>query len=123
MDAFNKEDWPVRKIAYIVLGALLFIGMTSGLVTQEQLDGWVETFGVVTGYLAVLGLGVAATKTHRGSDDRATNGDNFDALNQSPVDPMALDDLLIKVDQITEALAPASDPVIADGDHPGIYPE
>ncbi|PIS66351.1 hypothetical protein AZH46_07255 [Corynebacterium striatum] len=64
--------WKYRKIAYYVVAALIFIALTTGIVTKEQLDGIVNTATIASGYLGTFALIFAGTKTHRGSDDKAT---------------------------------------------------
>ena len=56
MSNINKADWPVRKIVYYVVGIVLFVAVTAGWVTEDQIETALSTGERVTAYLAAAGL-------------------------------------------------------------------
>ena len=130
MTNINKADWPIRKILYIVFGAALFISITAGWVTEDQIQTALSTGERVTAYLASAGLIFAATKTHRGSDDKSTEADVLNAAVNASIQPqdtnseMLLVQLQRQVANLTHLVEhPADVPEDeVDQDAPGIYP-
>lgn len=123
MNNLNKADWPVRKIVYIILGVALFVAMTLGLVTGDQVNGAVEVIGQVTGTLGALGLGVAAAKTHRGSGDRSTEADVLNAAVSSTQADAGIARVENQLESLIARVTPVVEPVeVEDSDRPGIYP-
>lgn len=130
MTNINKADWPIRKILYIIFGAALFISITAGWVTEDQIQTALSTGERVTAYLASAGLIFAATKTHRGSDDKNTEADVLNAAVNASNQPqdtnseMLLAQLQRQVADLTHLVEhPAPEPEDeVDQDAPGIYP-
>lgn len=130
MTNINKADWPIRKILYIIFGAALFISITAGWVTEDQIQTALSTGERVTAYLASAGLIFAATKTHRGSDDKNTEVDVLNAAVNASNQPqdtnseMLLAQLQRQVADLTHLVEhPAPEPEDeVDQDAPGIYP-
>jgi hypothetical protein len=120
--------WKYRKVAYYVVAALIFVALTTGIVTQEQLDGIVNTATITSGYLGTFALVFAGTKTHRGSDDKATKDDVLDAVQQAgSTGALAhelrgmVEDLAQRFPQTEQAEAEATG-MVDSGNEPGIYP-
>lgn len=118
--------WKYRKVAYYVVAALIFVALTTGIVTQEQLDGIVNTATIASGYLGTFALIFAGTKTHRGSDDKATKDDVLDAVRQAGnAGALAqelrgmVEDLAQRFPQTEKAEATG---MVDSGNEPGIYP-
>lgn len=75
---WTEPAW-IRKLAYAVLSLVLVLVTGAGLITDAQADSWLAGLDQVITVLGAVGLGVAAAKTHRGSDDRTTARDIVDA--------------------------------------------
>jgi hypothetical protein len=80
----KPQPWQVRRLAYgvvaIVVAVLGWIGVLSDIQADQvtgQVDRWLPIL------LGVLAPALAATKTHAGSDDRATTAE-VRALRQAP---------------------------------------
>lgn len=80
----KPQAWQVRRLAYgvvaIVVAVLGWIGVLSDIQADQvmgQVDRWLPIL------LGVLAPALAATKTHAGSDDRATTAE-VQALRQAP---------------------------------------
>lgn len=118
-----KEAWWIRKAIYAVLALALTIAVGGGWVSDTQADTWLAQADKIISILAAVGLGIAATKTHRGSDDRTTARDVAKAAGRS--DPR-LSDIGMIVNDIKDRLEAL--PVAAvgipreDDPQPGIYP-
>ena len=127
---FDKADWPVRKIIYYVVGIVLFVSVTAGWVTEDQIETALSNGERVTAYLAAAGLVFAGTKTHRGSDDKSTEADVLSAAVNAAGKPadtnseMLLTQLQRQVANLTHLVEhPAPEPEDeVDQDAPGIYP-
>ena len=70
-----REPWWMRRAVYLALALALTIAVGGGWITDAQADSWLSGADKVISVLAALGLGVAASKTHRGSDDPTTHED------------------------------------------------
>lgn len=124
---FNKADWPVRKIIYYVVGIVLFVAVTAGWVTEDQIETALSTGERVTAYLAAAGLVFAGTKTHRGSDDKNTEADVLNAAINSGANDAALNQIQRQLADLSERVtlpeeAPDEDADAEDETAPGIYP-
>lgn len=118
--------WKYRKIAYYVVAALIFIALTTGIVTKEQLDGIANTATIASGYLGTFALIFAGTKTHRGSDDKATKDDVLDAVQQAGNAGALAHELRGMVEDLAKRFPqqeqPEVDSTVDAGSEPGIYP-
>lgn len=127
---FNKADWPVRKILYILFGAALFVAITTGWVTEDQIEDALSTGERVTAYLASAGLIFAATKTHRGSDDKNTEADVLNAAvnaagqrDTTGTNEVLLSQLQRQVADLSHLIQnPTRKDETVDEDAPGLYP-
>lgn len=124
---FNKADWPVRKIIYYVVGIVLFVAVTAGWVTEDQIETALSTGERVTAYLAAAGLVFAGTKTHRGSDDKNTEADVLNAAINSGSNDAALNQIQHQLADLSELVTlpketPTEDTDAEDETAPGIYP-
>lgn len=127
---FNKADWPVRKILYILFGAALFVAITTGWVTEDQIETALSTGERVTAYLASAGLIFAATKTHRGSDDKNTEADVLNAAvnaagqrDTTGTNEVLLSQLQRQVADLSHLIQnPTHKDEPVDEDAPGLYP-
>lgn len=128
---FNKADWPVRKIIYYVVGIVLFVAVTAGWVTEDQIETALSTGERVTAYLAAAGLVFAGTKTHRGSDDKTTKADVLNAAvnaagqrdTNSGTNEVLLQQLQRQVADLSHLIATPTRPEPEeDPNAPGIYP-
>lgn len=124
---FNKADWPVRKIIYYVVGIVLFVAVTAGWVTEDQIETALSTGERVTAYLAAAGLVFAGTKTHRGSDDKNTEADVLNAAINSGANDAALNQIQRQLADLSELVTlpketPTEDTDAEDETAPGIYP-
>lgn len=121
-----KESWWIRKAIYAVLALALTIAVGGGWVSDTQADTWLAQADKIVSILAAVGLGIAATKTHRGSDDKATARDVAVAAGSTSHDPR-LSDIGMIVNDIKDRLEAL--PVAAvripreDDPQPGIYPK
>lgn len=127
MANFNKADWPVRKIIYYVVGIVLFVAVTAGWVTEDQIETALSTGERVTAYLAAAGLVFAGTKTHRGSDDKNTEADVLNAAINSGSNDAALNQIQRQLADLSELVTlpketPTEDTDAEDETAPGIYP-
>lgn len=127
MSNFNKADWPVRKIIYYVVGIVLFVAVTAGWVTEDQIETALSTGERVTAYLAAAGLVFAGTKTHRGSDDKNTEADVLNAAINSGSNDAALNQIQRQLADLSELVTlpnvtPIEDTDAEDETAPGIYP-
>lgn len=127
MSNFNKADWPVRKIIYYVVGIVLFVAVTAGWVTEDQIETALSTGERVTAYLAAAGLVFAGTKTHRGSDDKNTEADVLNAAINSGSNDAALNQIQRQLADLSELVTlpketPTEDTDAEDETAPGIYP-
>lgn len=75
-----QESWWIRRIIYAVLALALTIAVGGGWITDTQADTWLAQADNIISILAAVGLGIAATKTHHGSDDPTTVRDVADAV-------------------------------------------
>lgn len=124
MTNFNKEDWPIRKIAYYIVGIALFVAITAGWITDDQIQTSLSVSERVTSYLAAAGLVFAGTKTHRGSDDKNTEADVLNAAVNSATNDATLSQIQRQLDNLHQLVA-----LPDDGEEdkeaattPGIYP-
>ena len=127
MANFDKADWPVRKIIYYVVGIVLFVAVTAGWVTEDQIETALSTGERVTAYLAAAGLVFAGTKTHRGSDDKNTEADVLNAAVNSGSNEAALNQIQRQLADLSELVTlpketPTEDTDAEDETAPGIYP-
>lgn len=127
MSNINKADWPVRKIIYYVVGIVLFVAVTAGWVTEDQIETALSTGERVTAYLAAAGLVFAGTKTHRGSDDKNTEADVLNAAINSGANDAALNQIQRQLADLSELVTlpketPTEDTDAEDETAPGIYP-
>ena len=127
MANFDKADWPVRKVIYYVVGIVLFVAVTAGWVTEDQIETALSTGERVTAYLAAAGLVFAGTKTHRGSDDRNTEADVLNAAVNSGSNDAALNQIQRQLADLSELVTlpkqtPTEDTDAEDETAPGIYP-
>ena len=127
MANFDKADWPVRKIIYYVVGIVLFVAVTAGWVTEDQIETALSTGERVTAYLAAAGLVFAGTKTHRGSDDKNTEADVLNAAINSGANDAALNQIQRQLADLSELVTlpketPTEDTDAEDETAPGIYP-
>lgn len=127
MSNINKADWPVRKIIYYVVGIALFVAITAGWVTDDQIETALSTGERVTAYLAAAGLVFAGTKTHRGSDDKNTEADVLNAAINSGSNDAALNQIQRQLADLSELVTlpnvtPIEDTDAEDETAPGIYP-
>lgn len=119
-----KESWWIRKVIYAALALALTIAVGGGWISDAQADTWLAGADKIISILAAVGLGIAATKTHRGSDDIATEQDVVVAATSR--DPRLYDIGMI-VNDIKDRLEAL--PVAAVGNpredkpQPGIYPK
>lgn len=124
---FNKADWPVRKIIYYVVGIVLFVAVTAGWVTEDQIETALSTGERVTAYLAAAGLVFAGTKTHRGSDDKNTEADVLNAAVNGGSNDAVLNQIQRQLADLSELVTlpketPTEDTDAEDETAPGIYP-
>lgn len=124
---FDKADWPVRKIIYYVVGIVLFVAVTAGWVTEDQIETALSTGERVTAYLAAAGLVFAGTKTHRGSDDRNTEADVLNAAVNSGANDETLNHIQRQLAELNQLVTLPKETLIEDADAedetaPGIYP-
>lgn len=118
-----KESWWIRKVIYAALALALTIAVGGGWISDTQADTWLTQADKIISILAAVGLGIAATKTHRGSDDRTTVRDVAVAAGSS--DPR-ISDIGMIVNDIRDRLEAL--PVAAvgipreDNPQPGVYP-
>ncbi|MDU4503592.1 MAG: hypothetical protein E7J02_11450 [Staphylococcus warneri] len=127
MANFDKADWPVRKIIYYVVGIVLFVAVTAGWVTEDQIETALSTGERVTAYLAAAGLVFAGTKTHRGSDDKNTEADVLNAAVNSGSNEAALNQIQRQLADLSELVTlpketPTENTDAEDETAPGIYP-
>ena len=127
MANFDKADWPVRKIIYYVVGIVLFVAVTAGWVTEDQIETALSTGERVTAYLAAAGLVFAGTKTHRGSDDKNTEADVLNAAVNSGSNEAALNQIQRQLADLSELVTlpketPTENADAEDETAPGIYP-
>jgi len=127
MANFDKADWPVRKIIYYVVGVALFVAVTAGWVTEDQIETALSTGERVTAYLAAAGLVFAGTKTHRGSDDKNTEADVLNAAVNSGSNDVALNQIQRQLADLSQLVTlpketPVEDTDVEDETAPGIYP-
>lgn len=127
MANFDKADWPVRKIIYYVVGIVLFVAVTTGWVTEDQIETALSTGERVTAYLAAAGLVFAGTKTHRGSDDKNTEADVLNAAVNSGSNEAALNQIQRQLADLSELVTlpketPTENTDAEDETAPGIYP-
>lgn len=128
---FNKADWPVRKIIYYVVGIVLFVAVTAGWVTEDQIETALSTGERVTAYLAAAGLVFAGTKTHRGSDDKNTEADVLNAALNAAQQPATnsgtnevyTEQLQRQIADLNQLIATSINPEPEEDETaPGIYP-
>lgn len=127
MANFDKADWPVRKIIYYVVGIVLFVAVTTGWVTEDQIETALSTGERVTAYLAAAGLVFAGTKTHRGSDDKNTEADVLNAAVNSGANDETLNHIQRQIADLNQLITmpketPTEDTDAEDETAPGIYP-
>lgn len=127
MANFDKADWPVRKIIYYVVGVALFVAVTAGWVTEDQIETALSTGERVTAYLAAAGLVFAGTKTHRGSDDKNTEADVLNAAVNGGSNDVALNQIQRQIADLNQLITlmqetPSEDTDAEDETAPGIYP-
>lgn len=127
MANFDKADWPVRKIIYYVVGIVLFVAVTTGWVTEDQIETALSTGERVTAYLAAAGLVFAGTKTHRGSDDKNTEADVLNAAVNGGSNDAALNQIQRQIADLNQLITlpketPTEDTDAEDETAPGIYP-
>ncbi len=127
MANFDKADWPVRKIIYYVVGVALFVAVTAGWVTEDQIETALSTGERVTAYLAAVGLVFAGTKTHRGSDDKNTEADVLNAAVNGGSNDVALNQIQRQIADLNQLITlmqetPSEDTDAEDETAPGIYP-
>ncbi|MDD7587565.1 MAG: hypothetical protein SPK00_10380 [Corynebacterium glucuronolyticum] len=96
-----KEAWWIRKVIYAALALALTIAVGGGWISDTQADTWLTQADKIISILAAVGLGIAATKTHRGSDDRTTVRDVAMAAGRDP----RLSDIGMIVNDIRDAVA------------------
>lgn len=97
-----REAWWIRRIIYAILALALTIAVGGGWITDIQADTWLAQADKIIGILAAVGLGIAATKTHRGSDDPTTHEDVTVAATST--DPR-IGDIGMVVNDIRDAIA------------------
>lgn len=127
MANFDKADWPVRKIIYYVVGVALFVAVTAGWVTEDQIETALSTGERVTAYLAAAGLVFAGTKTHRGSDDKNTEADVLNAAVNGGSNDAALNQIQRQLADLSQLVTlpketPTEDTDAESETAPGIYP-
>lgn len=131
MANFDKADWPVRKIIYYVVGVVLFVAVTAGWVTEDQIETALSTGERVTAYLAAAGLVFAGTKTHRGSDDKNTEADVLNAALNAAQQPATnsgtnevyTEQLQRQIADLNQLIATSINPESEEDETaPGIYP-
>lgn len=126
MANFNKADWPIRKIIYYVVGIVLFVAVTAGWVTEDQIETALSTGERVTAYLAAAGLVFAGTKTHRGSDDRNTEADVLNAAVNGGSNDAVLSQIQRQLAELNQLVTLPKETLTEDTDAeetaPGIYP-
>lgn len=127
MANFDKADWPVRKIIYYVVGVALFVAVTAGWVTEDQIETALSTGERVTAYLAAAGLVFAGTKTHRGSDDKNTEADVLNAAVNGGLNDAELNQIQRQIADLNQLITlmqetPSEDTDAEDETAPGIYP-
>lgn len=124
-----KESWWIRKIIYCVLALGLTIAVGGGWVSDTQADSWLAQADHIVGILAAVGLGVAATKTHRGSDDPVTHADVAEAARATPAVIPRIDeriaDMGMVLNDVRDTIAglTSSEPHPEPAPAPGIYPK
>lgn len=75
-----KNEWFVRKLAYAVAAVVGLVLFGAGVLNTDQADGLAQSIQeLVPGVLTALVGGVAASKTHSGSDSTATMRDVVEA--------------------------------------------
>lgn len=93
----------IRRMTYAILSVALLVAVGFGWITLEQADQWQVTvqsaLDTLIPILAAGALGVAARKTHEGSDDSATEADVVAAREQGRRE--ALDDARSIVNEVT----------------------
>lgn len=99
-----RESWWIRRIIYAVLALGLTIAVGGGWVTDTQADTWLAQADNIISILAAVGLGIAATKTHHGSDDPTTVRDVAEAAKASTQVPGAPGDLGMVLNDVRDML-------------------
>lgn len=118
-----QQGWWIRRVIYAILALALTIAVGGGWISDTQADTWLAQADQVIGILAAVGLGIAATKTHRGSDDPSTAQDVADAA-RTPTPDRRLEDLGMVINDIRDAVADLSTPrgvVAPPPSEPGDY--
>lgn len=116
-----KEAWWIRRAIYAVLALGLTIAVGGGWVTDTQADTWLAQADKIVSILAVVGLGVAASKTHRGSDDPTTVHDVAEAAKASTPLPGDLGMVLNDVRDMLAGLGSSAPEVPKVAELPGDY--
>lgn len=102
-----REAWWIRRVIYAILALALTIAVGGGWITDIQADTWLAQADKIVGILAAVGLGIAATKTHRGSDDPTTHEDV--AVAATSTDPR-ISDIGMVVNDIRDTITSLTQP-------------
>ena len=116
-----KEAWWIRRAIYAVLALGLTIAVGGRWITDTQADTWLAQADKIVSILAVVGLGVAASKTHRGSDDPTTVRDVAEAAKASTPLPGDLGMVLNDVRDMLAGLGSSAPEVPKGPETPGDY--
>lgn len=116
-----RESWWIRRAIYCVLALGLTIAVGGGWITDTQADTWLAQADNIISILAAVGLGIAASKTHHGSDDPTTVRDVAEAA-RTPALPggdlgMVLNDVRDMLQGINTTPVSAVSPRSIPGDY------
>ena len=80
----SMPAWAIRKALYYVAAAVVAILGAFGILSEVQVSQWVDQLDkIIPWVLGVLMPLIAGSRTHAGSDDRATTAE-VQALRQAP---------------------------------------
>lgn len=69
------QPWVIRKSIYTIAALIGVAMVAAGIIDPATVDGWDESIAPLVSLALTLTTGMAATRTHRGSDDPVTIDD------------------------------------------------
>ncbi|APT90513.1 hypothetical protein CSPHI_05090 [Corynebacterium sphenisci DSM 44792] len=69
------QPWVIRKSIYTIAAIIGLVMVAAGIIDPATVDGWDESIAPLVSLALTLTTGMAATRTHRGSDDPVTIDD------------------------------------------------